>query len=358
MLGNTPLIAGSVLLSLAAPAALSPATHAQPPKADSSWNVVSETPVNNLGPMLAADAHGQVYAPAFTPKKGLRPDQSSVAIIDGSTGKIIKTIANRSALAPANGDMAYVPGTDSMYMPVFGSASVDVINGTSHSITANIPQAKSMPWGAAYDSGNNTVYVSDGNDNSWLSSGQVYAINPATNKIVTSIPVDDSAANLAADPSQNKLFVTVEQASSTGGAVQVIDTATNTVEASIPVEQGAHGIAVDTQLHKAYVLAQDEIEVIDTQTDAVVGTIPLPTGVNAADIALNPATHQLFLSGTNSIVQVNGTSDSVVGTIPLTGAKTLFGITVNPVNQHVFVSGMFTAGSGTRDEVVQLAPTA
>jgi YVTN family beta-propeller protein len=328
-----------------------------PAQGGPAWSVVSQTKLPDFTSEIGIDPSGQVYVPTFSPRTRFRPASSHIVLVDGATGKINKSIDTPKMLAPANGSMAFDPANESMFVPVYGSSSVAVVDGASRTLAGTIAQPKSMPWGSAYDPSNGIVYVTDGNDNNWLPQGQVYAIDTSTQKVVATIPVSNSAADPGVDPALGKLFVTVEQSPSGSGEVEVIDTQTNTVESTIQVGDSARGIAVDTQSHRAYVLDDNGITILDTQTDAVVGTVALPSRTNT-DIALDSSDGQVFVSGPNDIYQVDGSAGQLVNTIPVAGAQSLFGITVNPANHHVFVDALVGTQGHTQNELIQLAPSA
>lgn len=360
MFTRRALIVGSALLLVAGAgvggigAAAVPAVSAQ---TGAGWSVVSQTELPDYTSAIGIDPSGEVYVPTFAPRTRVRPASSHIVLVDGATGAIDKTIDTRGLLAPANGSMAFDPSNDSMFVPVYGSSAVAVVNGGTRTLSGTVTQPKSMPWGSAYDPANGIVYVTDGNDNSWLPQGEVYAIDVADQKVVATIPVSDSAADPAVDPALGRLFVTVEQGASGGGEVEVIDTHTNAAVSTIPVGDSARGIAVDTQLHRAYVLDDSGVTIIDTQTDTVAGTATLPAGVDYG-ITLDPSDHQVFVSGRSDIYQVDGTTGQLADTIPVSGAQSLFGLTVNPSTHHVYVDALVGPQSSLRNELIQLAPGA
>jgi YVTN family beta-propeller protein len=102
-------------------------------------------------------------------------------------------------------------------------------------------------------------------------------------------------------------------------AVAVLDTRTNTVVKTIPVPPGPHGLVVTPDGRKAYVSSDgaSTVSVIDTATDQVVRSIevgPTPHG-----LAISPDGRRVVVSsfGTNRAIIIDAASDQIAGQSPV-----------------------------------------
>jgi YVTN family beta-propeller protein len=102
-------------------------------------------------------------------------------------------------------------------------------------------------------------------------------------------------------------------------AVAVLDTGTDRVLRTIPIPPGPHGIAITPDGRKVYVSSDgaSTVSVIDTTTDRVVDSIevgPTPHG-----LAISPDGRQVLVSGfgTNQAILIDTVSDRVVGRVPV-----------------------------------------
>lgn len=124
-------------------------------------------------------------------------------------------------------------------------------------------------------------------------------------------------------------------------AVQVIDNATTTVVTVIPLGAKAATKAVATQ-DGTRVFVGDvtgKVNVIDTQTNTVVGTIALPSQALPFDLALSPNGNTLFVSlGNGSVVLVNAVSPFLppLQVLPNVGLNPL--VTISPDGNTLLVT--------------------
>ena len=102
-------------------------------------------------------------------------------------------------------------------------------------------------------------------------------------------------------------------------AIAVLDSSTNRVQGTVPVPQGPHGLAITPDGQKVYVSSDgaSTVSVIDTQTDQVVGRVEV--GANPHGLAMSPDGHQVLVGGfgTNQVLLIDTTTDQVVGRIPV-----------------------------------------
>lgn len=127
----------------------------------------------------------------------------------------------------------------------------------------------------------------------------------------------------------------------TQSAVAVIDTATNAIVATVPVPRCPAGVAVHPAGTFVYVTTDtNSVSVIDTATNTVTATVPLaayPIGV-----AVHPAGTFLYVTaGTGSIQTLSviaTATNTVVATVPVGTLPT--GVAVHPAGTFVYVTNL------------------
>src|SRR4029434_9205935 len=102
-------------------------------------------------------------------------------------------------------------------------------------------------------------------------------------------------------------------------AIAVLDTGTNHVQGTIPVPQGPHGIVITPDGRKVYVSSDgaSTVSVIDTQTDKIVRSIEV--GTNPHGLAIAPDGRQVLVGGfgTNQVLFIDTNTDQIVGRLPV-----------------------------------------
>ena len=102
-------------------------------------------------------------------------------------------------------------------------------------------------------------------------------------------------------------------------AVAVIDTTSNRVIRTIPVPKGPHGLVMTPDGRKVYVSSDgaSTVSVIDTISDQVVSSIDV--GPNPHGLAMSPDGRKLLVMafGANQAMVIDTTSDRILGQIPV-----------------------------------------
>lgn len=135
--------------------------------------------------------------------------------------------------------------------------------------------------------------------------------------LVKEIPIEGASGwdYLQADPSGHRVYV------SHGTEVDVIDTQTETVVGKIADTQGVHGIAVATDLGRAFVSdgRANQVSIVDSSTLATISRVG--TGTNPDAILYNPAHHEVyaFNGRSASVTVINAENAHVVATVELGG---------------------------------------
>ena len=216
------------------------------------------------------------------------------------------------------------------------------------------------------------AYTDDGE------AGQVIVFDPKTLKVLKHIPAKDDADAINVEPQTGHVFVAEGDAKTVtvvdpktdqvianidaGGKVEYlvpgddgkvyvngeekkeilrIDAKTNTIDARWPVPGCAspHGLAIDNAGHRLFTTCVNKaMTVVDTTNGAVVATVPIGQGTDAA--AFDPVRKRAFSSngdGTLTVVAEKGpNSFAVAETVPTRVTGRTMGI--DPVSGRVFVA--------------------
>lgn len=180
------------------------------------------------------------------------------------------------------------------------------------------------PIGAALAAGTKRLYVAN------CDSSSVSVINAETNAVVATIPLRDCPSFPVLDQTGSRLYVTNVYPGSVSrvyvpmpgpGSMSVIDTNSNAVVASIPVGVGAQAPAVDSMRGRVYLSNADSVSVIDTNSNAVVASIPV--GFAPSTPAVDSMRGRVYVAGygtsqspgTVSVIDTN--SNAVIASIPV-----------------------------------------
>jgi YVTN family beta-propeller protein len=102
-------------------------------------------------------------------------------------------------------------------------------------------------------------------------------------------------------------------------AIAVLDTGTNRVQGTIPVPQGPHGIVITPDGRKVYVSSDgaSTVSVIDTQTDTIVQSIEV--GANPHGLAISSDGREVLVGafGTNQVLLIDTSTDQIVQRLPV-----------------------------------------
>jgi YVTN family beta-propeller protein len=151
-------------------------------------------------------------------------------------------------------------------------------------------------------------------------------------KVVKSIPVPGEGGwdYLAADSSNRRLYV------SHATAVDVLDLDTNALVGKIPNTNGVHGIALAPDLGKGFVSdgRDNQVTIFNLQTLQVTGTAK--TGKNPDGILYDPFSKRVFTFNgrSNDATAIDAQTGEVVATIAL-GGKPEFPVTDGKGNAYV-----------------------
>jgi YVTN family beta-propeller protein len=160
-----------------------------------------------------------------------------------------------------------------------------------------------------YNPGQEEVYAMNGRSDS------ATVIDAKTGAVVATIPLGGKPEFAAADPKAGRVYCNLEDKN----AIVEIDAKEHKVLNTWPIAPGeeASGMAIDAEYHRLFIGCHNKVmEMIDTKTGKVVGSVPIGSGVDAN--AFDPGAQLAFASngdGTVTIAHEDGDKFTVVQTL-------------------------------------------
>jgi DNA-binding beta-propeller fold protein YncE len=228
----------------------------------------------------------------------------SFDVFDIATKKLLKVIptsTSQDATVDAKRGCYYVSGNDPSRMVIVDSAKLE--------ITGEVPTPANTDLIAINPQ---TGLVYECND----TAGEVWVIDPAAKKIVTTIKVDGSGVeDLAFDPEYKHLY----QAVKGKNTIAVIDPASNKVTDIwlLAPDKGAHGIAVVPEGNGLLVACAGKLVLLDRTTGKITATVP--TGARVDEMAYDPGLHMAYCAsrqGSISVASVEAGKLTALGEVP------------------------------------------
>ena len=187
------------------------------------------------------------------------------------------------------------------------------------------------PFGIAFDSVNERIYVTNSDDNT------VSVIDTTTNTVIDTIPIGVVPFGIAYDHINQRIYVT----NFGDGTVSIIDTTTNTVDLTpIMVGSGPYDIAYDRDNQRMYVTNSGDgtVSVIDTTTNTVDST-PITVGIVPFGIAYSHDNQRMYVTngGDSTVSVIDTTTNTVVGG-PITVGNGPRGIAYDSVPDKMYVA--------------------
>jgi YVTN family beta-propeller protein len=226
--------------------------------------------VAGLGAAQAADApHGWLLVTN-------KLDQT-LSIVDPTTNQQIATMPEQGNTCH---ELATTPDGQRAFMPIYGDSGVGkpgsngelirVVNVPKREITGTIDYGHGVrPHCAVYNAATNLLYVTTELENS------VSVIDPATLKIVGSIPTGEPESHMLAVTKDGKRGYTANVST---GTVSVLDLAGRKLMTTIPISAKTQRISLS--MDDRWVFTSDQTKsqlvVIDTKTNQVANRIDLP----------------------------------------------------------------------------------
>jgi YVTN family beta-propeller protein len=201
----------------------------------------------------------------------------TLSIVDAASGRQLAAVQESGETGH---EVAASPDGRRAFVPVYGSARVgqagtdgrlvDVIDLETRSVVGTIDLGRGLrPHKPVFGPKNGLLYVTTELDNS------VTIIDPATLRILGSVPTGRSQSHMLAISSDGRRGYTANVGS---GTVSVLDLDARALVTTIPVATIVQRISLSTDDRWAFTADQTKLRlvVIDTATNAVSTSIPLP----------------------------------------------------------------------------------
>jgi YVTN family beta-propeller protein len=213
---------------------------------------------------------------------------------------------------------------------VYPVGTVDVLDGTSHTLLSSIPVG-SNPSAVAVNQLTNRIYVTN------LSDDTVSVIDGASDTVISTFPVDDAPVSVAVNSHTNRIYV-VNFGSSD---LSVIDGVSNQPIATLKDSNfPLADVAVNSQTNLVYVgILPDNFAVFDGSSNSLVYTNQLPRGIKrpqVGDVQVDSALNRLYIvdRANGQLFVIDGTNGSIITTVPLGAA---FIMAVNAASHGIIV---------------------
>lgn len=227
---------------------------------------------------------------------------ATVSVIDVNSAAVTATIGG----LPGPTKVAFTPDSARAYVTNYYGGSVSVIDVATSAVTATVSGLPG-PWGLTLSPDGTRAYVACYNSNT------VVTIDTATNTVIASVQVT-SAEAIVVTPDGGTLY-TGQQGSN---VLTVVDTASNSVVATISGVGAGDGIAITPDGSRLYVSGEggpDQVSVIDTGTNTIIATVLVDGGEG---IAVHPDGSRVYLAGEGigKVTILDTATNAVLGTIP------------------------------------------
>jgi DNA-binding beta-propeller fold protein YncE len=191
-------------------------------------------------------------------------NQTLALDVGGITGhEVVTTPDGRTALVPVYGDSGVgKPGTDGHL--------VTVVDLKQRKVSGTIDFGHGVrPHCAVFDKKRNVIYITTELDQS------ISIVNPATLKIVGSIPTGQAQSHMLALSHDGRFGYTANVGP---GTVSVLDLAARKTVTVIPISGETQRISISNDDKKVFTADQKkpQLAVIDTASNKIAGWIPLP----------------------------------------------------------------------------------
>ncbi len=278
---------------------------------DSRNNTLSGSPIAVAGNAWGVATHPRGHR-AYIPVFG----GATLSVIDTASGTTIANVAVGTSPYHA----AVSPDGTEVWVPNYGGGTISIVSTATNTVVATIPSVASANAIAFHPNGSR-AYVSG------YTSGVMYVIDTATRTVLATPTIGAGAESVAVHPTGRWVYST----SATGavGTVSVLDTSNNTVTQSQNIGTPTWGVAVNPNGRFYYVArGARSLEVMDTATNLRVETIDLggggrnPTGVN---LTANGKLAYVANRGNNTIAVVNLVTHAVQTNIAASNAPHALG---------------------------------
>jgi YVTN family beta-propeller protein len=300
------------------------------PSQTGTWQVVNSIPItdNNGQPVRLAISNGKAYVTRANGSGG------ALTVLDLSTNAVVGNITmnaypgGQPGYVTVSGNRAYLALRN-----LFPNGQLAVINTDNNSLLTFIPVG-TEPFGVGFVGSKG--YVSNSVNFSNGDPATVTVVDANSNTVTKTITVGRSPTQVVTDAGSGKAYVTNSGGSTPEAdsanplkSLSVIDTATDTVMATIPMPYSPSTVALAG--NHAYVCTGATVEIVDLSSNSVTASIPIPD--NSYGIAATR--DNVLVLNSSQVTVISLASNSVVGTI---GINSPGSITVDPATNLVYVT--------------------
>ncbi len=242
----------------------------------------------------------------------ITPDNSTAYVTNEleNTVTVINTASNTvtATITVGSGPIGAAVSPDSARLYVLngsGEPSVSVINTTTNQMVGTIRLFVAQARGMTISPDGTRLYVSS------YTSQSIVIIDTATRRVIATAGAGDVPLGVDIAPDGLSVYV----ANIRGDTVSIIDTATNDVAAVIGVADAPSSVRITPDGRRAYVAASasNRMWVIDTQLRAVVGSVAVGS---AKTLEFTPDGGRAYAVNPVGVHMIDTATNAVLGTIP------------------------------------------
>jgi YVTN family beta-propeller protein len=250
---------------------------------------------------------------------------NTVSVIDTSSNTVVATVPE-VGMGPYG--VAANPAGTRVYVANIGSYDVSVID-TSSNIVTDIVQVGigNVPLGVAVKPDGTRVYVTN------TLSNNVSVIDTSNDTVIATVATQgDDPFGIAVTPDGTRAYV----ANNNNNYVSIINTSNNTFAGTVTMANSTWGVAVNPAGTRAYVTdSENHVQVVDTSTNTVVATVDV--GSLPSAIASNPAGTRVYVANaqSNSVSVIDTSNNTVVATVGVGNYPLGVGVTPDGARAYV-----------------------
>jgi YVTN family beta-propeller protein len=227
--------------------------------------------------------HGFIAAPEFDRGFSTNGKENKISVVDLKT---LKTISKLDS--GANPDaIVYDPKRSEVYVFNHSGNSATVVDAKAEKVVATIPLG-GAPEFAAVDNAAGRVYINLEDKN------EVAVIDMNKREVTARWPLAPGTepTGIALDAAHHRLFVVCHNK-----MMEMLDTGSGKVLGSVPIGTGVDGAAFDDASQLAFASCGEGVTIIakEETPDKLTVVQTLKTERGARTIALDPATHRIYL---------------------------------------------------------------
>jgi YVTN family beta-propeller protein len=306
---------------------------AAPPQAG-AWQVINSISLsdNNGQPTRMAISNGKAYITRANNGSG-----GALTVLDLATNAVT---GNISMSAFPSGQPHYVTVSGNRAYLALGNLSpsgqLAVINTDNNTVLNFIPVGVE-PFGVGFVGSkgyvSNSVYWSNGDP------ATVTVVDASSNTVTKTITVGRGPTAVAADADTGKVYVTNpcngapncsdQDTPNPLKSLSVIDSASDTVVTTIPLPYNPGAVALAG--NRAYVLTGATVEVIDLSSTSVAASMPVPD--SSYDIAAT--SEYVLILNSSKVTVISAATNSIVGYLDIASAGS---ISIDPATNLAYVT--------------------